>query len=181
MKLGRALWHENFVGDGTSSHSGESSHTAFPELRRLSKKARLLIRNFLLEKLSKFQGENDISRRTWLLAEAVKELDDDDDDEDGEKEDPEAEEAGRICDTILHIACTVGIYWLVELQIEAGVDVSALDQHSWTALMVATAQVHTSCANLLSDLYGNQESAPSVSSLWSWPILAKEFFTYQAG
>lgn len=43
----------------------------------------------------------------------------------------------------------VGNYWLVGLQIEAGVDVSALDKHSLTALMVATAQGHASCANLL--------------------------------
>lgn len=100
--------------------------------------------------ISKFQGEKDISRRMWLLAEAVKELDDDNDDDDGEKEDPGAESAGGPYGTILHTACAVGNYWLVKLQVEAGVDVFALDQHSWTALMVATALGHTSCANLLS-------------------------------
>lgn len=89
----------------------------------------------------------------WLLAEAVKELDDDDEDEDGEKEhlDANPRSAGGFYDTILHTACLVGNYWLVKLQIEAGVDVSALNQHSWTALMVATAQGHTSCADLLSE------------------------------
>lgn len=85
----------------------------------------------------------------WLLAEAVK-LDDDKDDDDGEKEVPGTEGAGGPYGTILHTACAVGNYWLVKLQIEAGVDVFALDQHSWTALMVATAKGHTSCADLLS-------------------------------
>ena len=146
MKLGRTSSHEKFVGEGNSSHKGESSHTAFPELRRLPSKAKLPIRNFIQDKLSKFQEEKDVSRRMWLLAEAVKELDDDDDDDDdGEKE------AGEPYGTILHTACAVGNYWLVKLQIEAGVDVFALDQHSWTALMVATAKRHTSCADLLSE------------------------------
>ena len=137
MKLGRTSWHDK----------GESSHTAFPELRRLPSKAKLPIRNFIQDKLSKFQEDKDVSRRMWLLAEAVKELndDDDDDDDDGEKE------AGGPYGTILHTACAVGNYWLVKLQIEAGVDVFALDQHSWTALMVATAKRHTSCADLLSE------------------------------
>lgn len=101
------------------------------------------IRNFLQEQLSKFQGEKDVPRKIWLLAEAVKELDDDDDDE--------AEVAGGPYDNILHTACLVGNYWLVKLQIEAGVDVSTLNEHSWTALMVAKAQGHISCADLLSE------------------------------
>ena len=149
MKLGRALSHETFVGDGASSHSGESSHTVFPELQQLSKDARLPVRNFLREQLSNFKGGKDIPRRMLLLAEAVKEQDDED--EDGEKEDPEAEGAGGPYGTILHTACAVGNYWLAKLQIEGGVDVSVLDKHSWTALMVATAQGHTSCADLLSE------------------------------
>ena len=150
MKLGRASWHENFVGDGNSSHIGESSHTAFRELRRLPKNSRLPIRKFLQGQLSKFQGEKDVLKKMWLLAEAVKELCDDDEDKSGE-EDPGAEGAGGPYSTILHTACAVGSYWLVKLQIEAGVDVFALDQHSWTALMIATAKGHTSCAELLSE------------------------------
>lgn len=85
-----------------------------------------------------------------LLAEAVKALGDDED-EDGKKGDPGAKSAGEPYGTILHTACVVGNYWLVKLQIEAGVDVSALDNHSWTALMVATAQGHASCADLLTE------------------------------
>ena len=150
MKLGRASWHENLVGDETSSHISKSLHTAFPELRRLPKYARLLIRKFIQEYLSNFQGEKDVSRKTWLLAvaktmaKAVKEQDDDGKDEDIEKENLKA---GHY--NILHTACLVGNYWLVKIQIEAGVDLSALDQHSWTALMIATALGHTSCAELL--------------------------------
>lgn len=157
MKLGRASWHENPVGDGSSSHTVESSHTAFPELRRLPTNAKLPIRNFLQEQISKFQGEKDVPRRMWLLAEAVKEMDDDNDNndindnEDSEKEDPGTGGAGGHYGTILHTACAVGNYWLVKLQIEAGVDLFALDQHSWTALMVATARGHTSSADLLSE------------------------------
>lgn len=151
MKLARALWHENFGGDGTSSHTGEVSHAFFSDLRRLSKKARLPIRNFLQEQLSKFQGEKDYSGKMWLLAKAVKELDNDCEDKDVEKECSEAKAAKGPHDTILHTACVIGNYWLVQLQIEAGVDVSALDQHSWTALMVAKAQGHTNCVDLLSE------------------------------
>lgn len=157
MKLARASWHENFVRDGTSSHTGESSHRVFPDLRRLSKKARLPIRNFLQEQLSKFQGEKDVSRKMWLLAEAVKELNDDNEDEDVEKECSEAVGAGGLTDTILHTACLIGNYWLVKLQIEAGVDVSALDQHSWTVLIVAKAQGHTNCVGLLSERMESRE------------------------
>lgn len=152
MKLGRASWHENLVGDETSSHVSKSLHTSFPELRHLSKYARLPIRKFIQEYLSNFQGEKDVSRKTWLLdvaktmAKAVKKQDDDGKDEDIEKENVKA---GLY--NILHIACLVGNYWLVKLQIEAGVDLSALDQHSWTALMIATALGHTSCAELLSE------------------------------
>lgn len=149
MRLGRTSWHENFIGDGGSSHAGESSHIAFPELRKLSKNARLPIRNFLLEQISKFHSEKDVPRRMWLLAEAVKELDDDNDNEDSEKEEYWTKFTRGHYGTILHTACEVGNYWLVKLQIEAGVDVFALDQHSWTAHMVATAQGHTSLADLL--------------------------------
>ncbi len=154
MKLAHASWHENFV---RSSRTGQSSHKVFPDLRRLSKKARLPIRNFLQEQLSKFQGEKDVSRKMWLLAEAVKELNDDHEDEDVEKELSENVGAGGPHDTILHTACLIGNYWLVKLQIEADVDVAALDQHLWTALMVAKAQGHTNCVELISEHMGNRE------------------------
>lgn len=154
MKLERASSHENFVG---SSHTGGSSHKYFPDLRRLSKEVRLPIRNFLQEQLSKFEGEKEVSRKMWLLAEAVKELNGDNEEKDVEKEFSEAVVAGRPHDTVLHTACLIGSYWLVKLQIEAGVDVAALNQHSWTALMVAKAQGHTNCVDLLSEHMGSRK------------------------
>lgn len=92
-----------------------------------------------------------------LLVEAVKELNDDNiEDEDVEKEfSGENVGAGGPHETILHTACMIGNAWLVKLQIEAGVDVTALDQHSWTALMVAKAQGHTNCVELLSEHMGS--------------------------
>lgn len=51
--------------------------------------------------------------------------------------------------TILHAAAAIGNQWIVELQIKAGVDVSIVDDHCWTPLMVATAQRHLACAKLL--------------------------------
>ena len=53
--------------------------------------------------------------------------------------------------TVLHTASAIGNHWIVEMQIKAGVDVTALDDHGWTAFMVAEAQGHTTCARLLSD------------------------------
>lgn len=53
--------------------------------------------------------------------------------------------------TVLHTACAIGIKWIVEMQIKARVDVTALDDHCWTALMVAEVQGHANCARILSD------------------------------
>lgn len=88
------------------------------------------------------------------MAEATKNLDD------GGKEigDPGIKSAGGPYCTILHTASTIGNDWLVKLQIQAGVDVSAFDNHLWTALMVAKAQGHTSCANLLAGHMENREA-----------------------
>ena len=51
--------------------------------------------------------------------------------------------------TVLHTACAIGNPLLVELQIKANVNVDALDDHGWTAYMVATAQGNSKCAELL--------------------------------
>ena len=53
--------------------------------------------------------------------------------------------------SVLHTASAIGNYWIVEMQIKAGVDVTAVDDHGWTPFMVATAQGHATCARLLSD------------------------------
>ena len=52
--------------------------------------------------------------------------------------------------TVLHTASTIGNRWIVEMQIKAGVDVTAVDDHGWTAFMIAEAQGHVTCARLLS-------------------------------
>lgn len=118
------------------------------------------IRDFLQGQISSFKGEKEIPRRLWLLAEATKDLADGDDG-DG---DHLTEGAEGPYGSILHTASMVGNDWLVKLQIQAGVDVSALDNHFWTALMVATAQGHTSCANLLAEHMetGKAIAAPQV-------------------
>lgn len=136
--------HQNSTGDETSSHTSESSDTVFPELQQLPKEAKLPIRVFLREQSLSFKGREDIPRKIRLLAEATEEVE-------GEDEDHETEGAGGPYGTILHTAAAVGNYWLVELQIKAGVDVSAVDNHFWTALMVATAQGHAICTKLLSE------------------------------
>lgn len=100
----------------------------------------------------------------WLLAEAIEEVEDED--EDDEEGDSETKCAGGSYGTILHTAAAVGNEWLVTLQINAGVDVSAYDGHFWTALMVATAQGHASCIKLLSTYVDTRKiKATSPSSL----------------
>ena len=32
--------------------------------------------------------------------------------------------------TVLHTACAIGNHWLIQLQIKAGVDITAMDSHS---------------------------------------------------
>lgn len=150
----RSLRHQNFTGDGSSSHTSESSDTVFPELQQLPKEAKLPIRDFIRGQISRIEAGKEIPRRLWLLAEATKNLDDD-----GEEiGDPGIKSAGGPYGTILHTASTIGNDWLVSLQIQAGVDVSAFDKHLWTALMVAKAQGHTSCANLLARHMANREA-----------------------
>lgn len=150
----RSSRHQIFTGDGSSSHTSESSDTVFPELQQLPKEAKLPIRDFLRGQISRLEPGKEIPRRLWLLAEATKNLDD------GGEEigDPGIKSAGGPYCTILHTASTIGNDWLVKLQIQAGVDVSAFDNHLWTALMVAKAQGHTSCANLLAGHMENREA-----------------------
>lgn len=149
MKPGRALRHQTFAGEGTSFRSSESSHTVFPELQQLPREAKLPIRNFLREQISKFKGGEDIPRKMWLLAEAFEEVEDDEGDDEGR--DSRTESGGGPYGTVLHTAAAVDNCWLVKLQIKAGADVSAFDAHFWTALMVATAQGHANCIKPLSE------------------------------
>lgn len=157
----RSSLHQTFTGDGTSSHTSESSDTVFPELQQLPKEAKLPIRDFLRAQILRLEGGKEIPRRLWLLAEATKNFEDGDD----EIEDPWIKSAGGPYGTILHTASAVGNDWLVKLQIQAGVDASAFDNHGWTALMVAEAQGHTSCANLLAVHMQTREAKAAPKSL----------------
>lgn len=56
VKPGRASRHPNFAGDESSSRSSESSDTVFPELQQLPREAKLPIRDFLREQISRFKG-----------------------------------------------------------------------------------------------------------------------------
>ena len=80
-----------------------------------------------------------------LLAEAAQEVDD------GEDETEDNADRKGPYGSILHTAAAVGNHWIVEMQIKAGADVTVLDDHCWTALMVAKAQGHNACARLLSE------------------------------
>lgn len=127
------------------------------------------IRDFLREQISRIKGGEDIPRKTWLLAEATKAVEDED--EDDEDRDSETKSARGPYGTILHTAAAVGNDWLVDIQIKAGVDVSAYDGHFWTALMVATAQGHASCIKLLSERVDTRkfEAAPPSSLVKAEP------------
>ena len=153
---GRASRQLSFQGDESSSRSSESSDTVFPELQQLPRGAKLPIRDFLREQISRFKEGGEIPRTMRLLAEATEEVEDND--QDVETRDSETEGSGGPYGTILHTAAAVGNYWLAKLQIKAGVDLSAYDGHNWTALMVATAQGHTSCIKLLSEQMNSREA-----------------------
>lgn len=163
VKPGRASRHSAFAGDESSSRSSESSDTVFPELQQLPREAKLPIRDFLREQISRFKGGEEIPRTMRLLAEATEEVQDEEEDVEGR--DSETEGGGGPYGTILHTAAAVGNPWLVKLQIKAGVGVSALDGHFWTALMVAAAQGHTSCIKLLSEQMGSRKLKAAPLSL----------------
>ena len=128
--------------DETSSQRSEPSVTAFPEIQQLSKEARWSIRRFLQERITAlYERGEDVPVKIRLLEEASE-------DKDYEGYSPEGD---RPYSTVLHTAAAVGNRWIVEMQIKAGVNVTALDQHGWTAFMVADVQGHTTCARLLSE------------------------------
>ena len=144
-KSERVSRHESFDGDDTSSN--KSLKTMFPELQSLPEYAKMPIRKFLRERISSFESAEDVSTKLKLLAEATESLYD----EDGKlEEEGKGTDTGVAGGTILHTAAAVGNRYLIEVLIEAGADVTALDRHSWTALMVAKAQEHEKCSHILS-------------------------------
>ena len=143
-------WAQGFGSDDSSSQASLFSSNAFPELQQLPIKAKASIWKFLQERISEFESrDEEVPFKIWSLADATRVVDEEeeDDEEGGTEPESEREPYG----TILHTACAIGNHWLVQLQIKAGVDVTAVDSHSWTALMVASAQGHSDCTKLLSD------------------------------
>lgn len=120
------------------------------------------IRQFLQERKSSFERRHEeVPCEIRSLANATQEADDEDeyseeqnsdDEEDGNRRDDDDKSKGEGGPhiNILHTACTIDNSWLVELQIKAGVDLNVVDNHSWTALMIAKAQGHYDCIKLLS-------------------------------
>ena len=143
------LLHPNrSIGDDVTSHSSKASSSPLLELQKLPREAKVLIGNYVQEKISSLHcKDEDVPVKLQLLAEAARETDDE------QNEALEAIVNGkiRLPGSLLHIAAAIGLYWIVEMQIKAGVDLTALDSHSWTALMIATAQGHRACTQLLSE------------------------------
>lgn len=136
----------------------------FPELQQLPKQAKLSISHFLQERISSLASRHEeVPFKMWSLADATREVDDEQEDE--EEGDAETEDEGGPYGTILHTACAIGNLWLVQLQIKAEVDVTAVDSHSWTALMVALAQGHSNCAKFLSDYMETIAANPNTRPL----------------
>ena len=151
MKPRRVTWPQGFGVDDASSQASEASSIAFPELQQLPKKAKSAIREFLQARISGYENSyEEVPFKIRSLADATWEADEEEEDE-WEEGDAETENKGGPYDTVLHTACAIGTHWLVELQIKAGVDVTAVDRHSWTAIMVALAQGHSTCVKPLSE------------------------------
>ena len=149
-------------GDDVYTHSSKVSNTPLLELKKLPGEAKVLIDKFVQEKISSLNcKDEDVPVKLQLLAEAARETDDD------RNEAFEAIVNGkvRLPGSLLHIAASIGLYWIVEMQIKAGVDLTALDSHSWTALMVATAQGHRTCAQLLSEHMPNLGESSSSGAI----------------
>ena len=149
MKPRRVTWPQCFGADDASSQTSESSSIVFPGLQQLPKKAKSAIREFLQVIISGFEDQEKVPIKIRSLANATWEADEEEEDE--EEGDAETESKVGPYGTILHTACAIDTRWLVELQIQAGVDVTTVDSHSWTALMVASAQGHSDCAKILSE------------------------------
>ncbi|KAL8929810.1 MAG: hypothetical protein Q9208_000954 [Pyrenodesmia sp. 3 TL-2023] len=132
--------------DETDSQHSEASNTAFPEIQQLPRDAKLLIWRFLREKIEALANRDEEVPAKMTLLEKACEVDSDDYDDD-----PDTWNGNGPYGTVLHTACAIGNKWIVEMQIKARVDVTTLDDHRWTALMVADVQRHASCSKVLSD------------------------------
>ena len=152
-------WSQSYGSDDSSSQASLYSSTAFPELQQLPIRAKASIWKFLQERISEFESrDEEVPFKIRSLADATRVVDEEEEDDEEGGIEPESE--GGPYGTILHTACAIGNDWLVQLQIKAGVDVTAVDSHSWTPLMVASAQGHSDCTKLLSDYMENIAANP---------------------
>ncbi|MCJ1354083.1 MAG: hypothetical protein MMC33_004070 [Icmadophila ericetorum] len=137
--------------DDNSSHTNESTDLGFPELQQLPFAVKRPIWFFLQEMISSLTKRNElVPIKLQLLAEATEDKELEGDLEANTSFNDGQRPVGPY-GTILHAAVAIGNQWVVELQIKAGVDISNLDDHCWTALNVAVAQGHVDCAKLLLD------------------------------
>lgn len=174
LGLSRDSQRQRLRGEDLPIQSTESSRIAFPEYQQLPKTIKSSIRQFLLERKSSFERRHEeVPARIWSLADATQEFDDEENyngeasSEDGKyrEEYDEAKGEEGPYGIILHTACAIGNSWLVELQIKDGVDVTAVDSHSWTALMIAKAQGHHACTELLSEYMETVADMPNPQPL----------------
>ena len=152
------------------TQADESSGIVLPELHQLPRDAKLPIFRFVQGRIASFadRGE-EVPLKLKILAEATECSNDqstpeepsddqssakeslDDKPADDEMNNQKTNYRGGPYGTILHTACVVGNKWVAELQIKSGVDVNAVDDHGWTASMIAKAQNHPKCAKLFSE------------------------------
>ena len=149
--------------DDTSSQQSEASNTAFPEIQQLPRSAKLMIWRFLHERIEALTNRDEEVPAKMSLVERACDIESDDDSDD----DFDPSISNGPYGTVLHTACAIGNKWIVEMQIKARVDVTALDDHGWTALMVAEAQGHTSCSKVIVDYM--EESAITKYLPSPWP------------
>ncbi|KAL8968226.1 MAG: hypothetical protein Q9183_002563 [Haloplaca sp. 2 TL-2023] len=133
--------------DETSSQQSEASNTAFPEIQQLPRGAKLMIWRFLHEKIEALTDRDEEVPAKMTLVERACEMESDDDSDD----DLDPSIGKGPYGTVLHTACAIGNKWILEMQIKARVDITALDDHGWTALMVAEAQGHANCSKVIVD------------------------------
>ncbi|KAL8765647.1 MAG: hypothetical protein Q9209_007327 [Squamulea sp. 1 TL-2023] len=148
--------------DDTSSQQSEGSDTAFPEIQQLPRDAKLLIWRFLREMIEALTNRDEEVPAKMTLVERACDVDTEDDE--GILE-PSC--GNGPYGTVLHTACAIGIKWIVEMQIKARVDVTTLDDHHWTALMVADVQGHAACSKVLADYM--EEIGANIVAAPLWP------------
>ncbi|KAL8916178.1 MAG: hypothetical protein Q9172_006425 [Xanthocarpia lactea] len=129
-----------------SSQQSEGSNTAFPEIQQLPKESKMLIWRFVHEKIEALTNRDEEVPAKMSLIERACDVDSEED-----EDAPGISSGNGPYGTVLHTACAIGNNWIVEMQIKARVDLTTLDDHCWTALMVAEVQGHAACSKILCD------------------------------